>query len=159
MSVIGIYQQLSEVSTGKTPVYRSERCPLTACGAPLFKHRNHVFEIGIASAEAPGEPVSTTLGNLLAVRHHVKLTSRARRKQDCDAEALLYEGRETRDLGFIVVSGRTGEYFNLHSVPRKSGQWPRCGAVLLLQVANRTVNEPHRDLTSSDSIWSVDLRR
>jgi hypothetical protein len=116
---MAVYQP-SEIRRGRLQSRRSDRCPLTARGTPILKQRNHFVEIGVASAEAPSEPVSTPLGNLLAVGHHVKLTSRAGSEQCCDAEALFYEGRETRDLGFIVLSGWTGDDFNFHSVPRNS---------------------------------------
>jgi hypothetical protein len=93
------------------------RFPLRGvAGTALFEQVDHALQIGIASAEAPCKPVSTTLGNCLTIGDHLKLTSCARCNHGCNAETLLYEGRETRDLGFVVLSGRAGDYLNLHSV-------------------------------------------
>ena len=85
-------------------------------GASLLKQFNHVVEIGIARAEAPCEPVSATLGNLVTVGNYVKLTGLSRRNCDCNAEALLYEGHETRNLGSVVLSRRAMNDFDLHSI-------------------------------------------
>lgn len=124
LSEIGMLSAVVRRSDREAPVNRSDGHPLTAGGTPLLKQRNHIVEIGITSTEAPREPVSTPLRNLLAVRQHVKLTSGAGCEHGCDAEPLLNEGRETRDLGFIVLSGRTGEYFDLHSIPRNRVSGP-----------------------------------
>jgi hypothetical protein len=89
---------------------------LVLLAAALQELLNHAIQIGIARAKAPGKPVSTALGNSLAVGNHLKLTGLARRNHGVNAEPLLDEVRETRDLGFVVLSRRAGTYLNLHSV-------------------------------------------
>lgn len=79
------------------------------------------MQIGIASAKPAREPVPAALGNRLAVSDHFKLTGTARGNHGCNAEVLLYEGHETRDLGFVVLSGRAGNYLDLHSVLHWAG--------------------------------------
>jgi hypothetical protein len=81
----------------------------------LLELLNHAIEIGIAGAKAPGKPVSAALGNCLAIGKHFKLAGLARRNHGVNAEPLLDKGRETRNLGFIVLSSRAGTYLNLHS--------------------------------------------
>ena len=50
---------------------------------PVLLHRlDHAFEIGIAGAESPCEPVSAAPDNLLAVGENIKLAGRSRRN-DC----------------------------------------------------------------------------
>ena len=75
---------------------------------------DHTFEIGIAGAKAPCEPVPTALGNLLAVRDHLELTELTRRKDGFNAEARFDEGHETRDLDLVVLSRRTVNDLDLH---------------------------------------------
>jgi hypothetical protein len=82
----------------------------------LLKLLNHRIEIGIAAAKASREPVPTAPRDSLAIGEHFKLTSLARRNHGFNAEPLLDEGRETRDLGFVVLSCRAGTYLNFHSV-------------------------------------------
>ena len=82
----------------------------------LLELLNHSFQIGIPGAELPCEPVSTAFGDFLAVGDHLKLAFPAMRNHGVNAEPLLDEGRETRDLGLVVLSGRAGKYFDLHSV-------------------------------------------
>ena len=77
---------------------------------------DHTFEIGIAGAKAPCEPVPTALGNLLAVRDHLELAGLTRRKDGFNAEALFDEGHETRDLDLVVLSSRTVNDLDLHLV-------------------------------------------
>jgi hypothetical protein len=74
------------------------------------------IEIGIAGAKAPSEPVPTAFGDSLAVRDHVELTGSARSSDGINAEALLDEGHETRDLGLVVLSRRAVHDLDLHSV-------------------------------------------
>lgn len=76
---------------------------------------NHRIQIGITCAKAPREPVSAALGNPLAIGEHFKLTGLAGRNGGGNTETLLYEGRETRDLGFVVLSSRAGYDLDLHS--------------------------------------------
>ncbi len=90
----------------------------------LFQLVNHAIEIGIASAKFSCEPVSTALSDLLAIGNHLKLPRLARLIDGFNAEPLLDEGRETRDLGLVVLSGRTGKYLDFHSgllFARRSG--------------------------------------
>jgi hypothetical protein len=77
---------------------------------------NHAFEIGIACAKAPGEPVSTALGYFLSISQDFKLTCFTWRNHSFSAKPLLNEVHETRDLGFIVLSRWAGTYLNFHSV-------------------------------------------
>ncbi len=85
-------------------------------GTALLELVNHATEIGIAGAKFSRKPVSTALSNLLPVGNHLKLAGLARPIHGFNAEPLLDEGRETRDLGLVVVSGWTGNYLDLHSV-------------------------------------------
>lgn len=114
-------------------------------GTALPKQLNHVVQIGIASAEASGEPISTAPGNLLAVGNYVKLTSLSRANHGYDAEALVYEGHETRDLGFVVLSGRAGNDFDLHSV-LELVRWPTYRSAYSCRLAS-SVNERYRDFS------------
>jgi len=77
---------------------------------------DHAIEIGVASSKSPREPISTALGNPLAVRDHFELTCLARSNDSFNVQALLDEGRETRDLRIVVLSGRAVNDFDLHSV-------------------------------------------
>jgi len=82
----------------------------------LLQLVHHAIEIGISSAKASGEPVSATLGNCFAIGNHLKLTCFTRRNHSFNAKPLFDRSRETRNLGFIVLSSRAGTYFNLHCV-------------------------------------------
>ena len=77
---------------------------------------DQAIEIRVAGSKYPREPISTTLGKLLAVCDHLELSGLARRNYGFNAQALLDEGRETRDLGLVVLSGRAVNDFDLHSV-------------------------------------------
>jgi hypothetical protein len=83
----------------------------------LLEPLNYALELGIAGAKAARQPIAATLGNLLAVSNHVELTGPARRKHGVYVEALLNEGHETRDLRAVVLSGRTVDDLDFHSVP------------------------------------------
>jgi hypothetical protein len=72
----------------------------------LLELLDHAIEIGIAGAKAPCEPVPTALGNPLAVSDNLELAGLPRRNDGFNVEALLDEGRETRDLGLVVLSCR-----------------------------------------------------
>ena len=80
----------------------------------LLKLLDHTFEIRIAGAKAPCEPAPTALGNPLAVSDHLELTELTGRNDGFNAEALLDEGHETRDLGLVVLSRRAVNDLNLH---------------------------------------------
>ena len=84
--------------------------------AAIFEVLDHGIEIGIAGAEASCEPVSTALGDPLAVSDNLELTGLPRCKDDFNVEALLDEGRETRDLGLVVLSCRAVNDLDLHYV-------------------------------------------
>jgi hypothetical protein len=75
---------------------------------------DHTFEIGIAGAKAPCEPVPTALGNPFAVSDHLELTGLTRGKDGFNAEALFDKGHETRDLGLVVLSRRAVNDLDLH---------------------------------------------
>ena len=77
---------------------------------------DEAIEIRVASSKSPREPSSTTLGDPLAVCDHLELTGLTRRNDGFNVQALLDEGRETRDLGIVVLSGRAVNDFDLHSV-------------------------------------------
>ena len=88
--------------------------------AALVDLLNHGFKIGIASAPFPCEPVSTALGDSLAISDYIKLTRLAGHDHCVNAEPILDEGHETRDLGFVVLSRRTGNYFDLQLCPPRT---------------------------------------
>jgi hypothetical protein len=85
-----------------------------AAGAVLLELFNHALEIGIAGTETPGEPVSTALGNFLAVGDYLELAGLAGSDDGFNAEALLDEGHETRDLGLVVLSRRAVDDLDFH---------------------------------------------
>src|SRR5216683_8369461 len=90
----------------------------------LFRRRSsselldHAIEIGIARAKAPCEPISTALGNPLAVSDNLELTGLPRRNDGFNVEALLDEGHETRDLGPVVLSRWAVNDLDLHPAPQ-----------------------------------------
>jgi len=90
---------------------RLPRCLTRAAPLDLL---DHAIEIGIAGAKAPCEPVSTALCNPLAVSDNLELTGLPRRNNGFNVEALLDEVRETRDLGFVVLSCRAVNDLDLH---------------------------------------------
>jgi len=55
----------------------------------LLELLDHAFEIRIAGAKAPCEPVATALGNPFAVSDHLELAGLTRRKDGFNAEALF----------------------------------------------------------------------
>ena len=77
---------------------------------------DQAIKIGIAGSKSAREPISTAPGNPLAVRDHLELTGLTRRNDGFNVQALLDEGRETRDLGTVVLSRRAMDDFDLHSV-------------------------------------------
>ncbi len=83
----------------------------------FLKLFDHAIEIGITGAKASCEPVPTALGNPLAVREHLELTGLTRCNDSVNVQALLDEGRETRDLDLVVLSRRTVNDFDLHFAP------------------------------------------
>ena len=95
-----------------------ETCCLLRCftRTVLLELPDHTIEIGVAAAKAPCEPVPPTLGNPLAVREHLELTRLTRCQDGFDAQALLDEGHETRNLDLVVLSSRAMNDFDLHSV-------------------------------------------
>lgn len=88
----------------------------------LLKLLHHSIQIRIPRAKLPREPISAALGNLLAVRNHLELTSLPRRKDGLNPQALLDEGHETRDLKFVVFSRRAVHDFHFHAV-LQSAAW------------------------------------
>src|SRR5579871_782299 len=97
-------------------------CWVCLLSLSLLELINHLVKIRIASAKAPGEPVSATFGDSLSVGQHLKLTSLSGRNHGFSAKPLFYHGHETRDLGFIVLSCRAGTYLNFH-VTSNGHQW------------------------------------
>jgi hypothetical protein len=90
------------------------------CGA-FLELFNHAIKIRIAGAEASGEPVATAFSDSFTIGKHFKLTGAARRNHGINAETLLDEGHETRDLGFVIPSSRARAYFDFHAVPPNRG--------------------------------------
>ena len=80
----------------------------------LFQLRDDGFGIGITCPKAPREPVTPAFRDSLAIRDYVELTGLAGRPDSVDAEALLDEGHETRDLGTVVLSRRAMHDLDLH---------------------------------------------
>ena len=102
--------------------YGTRTARLLRCisSAALLQLLDHAFEIGIAGTKAPCEPVATAFGDFLAIRDHLKLTGLTRCSHGLNVEALFDQGHETRDLGFVVLSGWTGNDFDFHSVLRSA---------------------------------------
>jgi hypothetical protein len=75
---------------------------------------DHALEVGITGAKATRKPVPAALGNFLAVGKNFELTRLTGRNDSINVQALLDEGRETRDLAVVVLSGRTVNDFDLH---------------------------------------------
>jgi len=84
--------------------------------AVFFQLLDHPFQVGIAGAKAPCEPVPSALGDLLAIRDHSKLTGLPGRKYHFHVWAILEEVHETRDLYFVVLSRRAVNDFDLHGI-------------------------------------------
>ena len=95
-----------------------ETCCLPCCAnrTALLELLDHAVEVGVAGAKAPCEPVSTALGYPLAVSDNLELTVLTRRNDGFNVQAILNEGHETRDLGFIVLSCRAVNDLDLHFV-------------------------------------------
>ncbi len=95
-----------------------ETCCLPCCAhrTVLLELLDHAVEVGVAGAKAPCEPVSTALGYPLAVSDNLELTVLTRRNDGFNVQAILNEGHETRDLGFIVLSRRAVNDLDLHFV-------------------------------------------
>jgi hypothetical protein len=98
--------------TGQVQFPRQSSC--TTRTALLVELFDQAIEIGVSRSKFPREPISTALGNPLAVRDHLELTGLTRRNDGFNAQAFLDEGRETRDFGIVVLSSRAVNDFNLH---------------------------------------------
>jgi len=83
-------------------------------GPALLKLLDYTIEIGIAGAEASCQPVSTAFNDLLAVSQNFELTGLPGHKDGFNAEALLDEGHEARDVSLVVLSCRAVNDLNLH---------------------------------------------
>jgi hypothetical protein len=88
--------------------------PRGATGTVFLDPLDHAFEIGIAGAKAARKPVSTALGDFLAIGEYLELTGFPRLSDSLNTEALLDEGHETRDLGPVVVSCWAMNDLDLH---------------------------------------------
>jgi hypothetical protein len=84
-----------------------------ACAA-LLELPDHAVQVGIAGAEASGQPIPTTLGDPLAVSDNLELAGLPGRKDGFNVEALLDEGHETRDLDLVILSRRAVNDLDLH---------------------------------------------
>ena len=87
-----------------------------AAGVRAFLLQNlyYLIQIRIPRSKASCEPVAPALDNLLTVGNYVKLPGLSRCNHRLNTKPLLDEGRETRDLGFIVSSSRAGHDFYSH---------------------------------------------
>ncbi|MGA7295400.1 MAG: hypothetical protein WBW53_18780 [Terriglobales bacterium] len=83
----------------------------------LLELLDHTFQIRIASAKAPCEPVPTAFRNPFAVSDHLELTNLARRQDSFNIELLFDEDHETRDLCLVVLSRRAVNDLDLHLFP------------------------------------------
>ena len=96
----------------------------------LLELLDHSIQIRIPRAKFAREPIPAALGNLLAVRNHLELTSLPRRKDGVNPQALLDEGHETRDLDLVVLSGGAVHDFHFHAV-LQSAAWILAGILFL----------------------------
>lgn len=80
----------------------------------LLQSLYYLIQIRIPRSKASCEPVATAFNNLLTVGNYVKLPGLSRCNHRLNTKPLLDEGRETRDLGFIVSSSRAGHDFHSH---------------------------------------------
>ena len=80
----------------------------------LFELLDHVFQVGIAGAKPPGDPVASPFRDLLAVGDHLELAGPAVRYRSVSAQPILDQGHETRDLSLIVLSRRAGDDLDFH---------------------------------------------
>lgn len=110
------FQAVSRISAGGNPV-DSGACwlALGVTRTALLDLLDDAVQIGITGAKSLCEPVPAATGDLLAVRDHVELAGVTRSRDGVDIQALLDEGRETRDLGLVVPSRRAVDDFDLHS--------------------------------------------
>ena len=93
---------------------RLSEASFLSLGTTVFlKQFEHAIEIGIPRAKAPREPVPTALRNPLSICKHLELTDPTRCNDSVNVQALLDESHETRDLGFVVLSCRTVNDFDL----------------------------------------------
>ena len=100
------------------------------CTLLLDELLDQAIEIRIAGTKASREEVPTTLGNPIAVRQHVELTSFAGRKNGFYVQTLLDEDHETRDLDLVVLSHWAVNDFDLHCVLQtlmRFVSWPGFG--------------------------------
>ena len=77
------------------------------------------FQIGITNTKAPREPVAAALGYIYAVRDYGELSGLTGRNNNLNAQPLLNEGHETRDLDLVgVLSCWAVNDFDFHLFPR-----------------------------------------
>jgi len=89
----------------------------------LFDQIDHAVEVRVACAETSGEPVPTATRDRLIVSDDVELAGAAVREHGIDIETLLDQGRETRSLGLVVLSGWTVAYRDCHLCSKLEGEW------------------------------------
>ena len=70
----------------------------------LFEPRNNRFGFGITCTELAREPVSAALRYPLSIGDHFELADLARCPDGFNAQTIFDLGRETRNLGTVVLS-------------------------------------------------------
>lgn len=81
-------------------------------GLSLRQQLQHVVQVRIPSPKRSGKPVSSPSSDLVTIDEHVELARFPRRNHRRNTKPLLNQGREPRNLGLVVLSGRTGDDFN-----------------------------------------------
>ena len=93
----------------------------------LLEPLDHNIEIRITGAKLASDPVPAAFGDALAVRDDLELTGPAGSRHGVDADVLLDEGHETRDLSLVILSRWAIHDLDLHSLLRSVQYSPRGG--------------------------------
>jgi hypothetical protein len=86
----------------------------TGLGLAFFQPFDDSVEIRITGAKLPGQEITATFRDFLTVHQNIELAALAGLHHGFHAETLLDQGREPRDLDFIIPSGRAMDDFNFH---------------------------------------------
>ena len=90
------------------------------------QQQKHSFEQMAIAYNSNSYNISSTAGQL--PEHVMALTASWNIFPMLGVEPALDEGHETRDLGFVVLSGRAGNYLDLHAVLQSARGAPVCDA-------------------------------